>query len=37
MKGILLWCLMGVCGLKNCSNFVCLVIDIYEFVFAHDP
>jgi hypothetical protein len=35
MKGVLLWCLMGVCvDIKIIQFFVCLVIDIYDF-FLH--
>jgi hypothetical protein len=31
MKGVLLWCLMGVCVDKKIVQiFVCLVIEIYE-------
>jgi hypothetical protein len=35
MKGVLLWCLMGVCVDKKIVQFLfCFVIDIYEF-FLH--
>jgi hypothetical protein len=38
MKGVLLLWLMGVCVDKNIFQiFVCLVIDIYDFVFARCP
>jgi hypothetical protein len=35
MKGVLLWCLMGVCVDKKIVQiFVCLVIDIYDFFYT---
>jgi hypothetical protein len=38
MKGVLLLWLMGVCVDKKIFQiFVCLTIDIYDFVFAHGP
>jgi hypothetical protein len=36
MKGVLLLCLMGVrVDKKIIQNFVCPIIDIYEFFFTH--
>jgi hypothetical protein len=35
MKGVLLWCLTGVCVDKKKFQ-ICLVIDIYDF-FTHGP
>jgi hypothetical protein len=38
MKGVLLLWLMVVCVDKNIFQiFACLVIDIYDFGFAHSP
>ncbi len=38
MKGVLLWCLMGVCVDKKIVQiFGCLVIDIYDFKKIHGP
>jgi hypothetical protein len=35
MKNVLLWCFMGVCVDKRINqNFICLLIDIYDFFFG---
>jgi len=39
MKGVLLWCLMGVCVDKKIVQifFGCFVIDIYDFLKIYGP